>query len=113
MENEAKSTVEAFNQNDRLYIRSQSPVSYRGNLYDVQDLLNLKAKVLNKCQNILREYTFQTTKHAGSEILKLKDDNGFIIEPLLELSPLKPTTDAKLQDVLRNLKRVSIPRVQS
>ena len=49
MENEAKSTVEAINQNDRLYIRSQSPVSYRGNLYDVQDLLNLKAKVLNKC----------------------------------------------------------------
>jgi hypothetical protein len=57
----------------------------------------------------LREYTFQTSKHAGSEILKLNDERGFIIEPLLELSPLKPAV--QLEEVLNSFRGVTIPKI--
>jgi hypothetical protein len=43
--------------------------------------------------------------------LKSDDERGFIIEPLLELSPLKPAV--KLEEVLGSLKGISIPKVKN
>ena len=74
---------------------TQSPVPYREKLYNVSDLLSAKAKIIINCQKLLREHTFKTSKHAGQELLKLNDENGFIIEPLLEVPSTHDTLTAR------------------
>ena len=82
------------------FVYTQSPIPYKNENYHVSELLSVKAKIVAQCQRMLRENKFKTQQTVGEAIRFLDNENGFVINPLLEA---KPITTPKIH--LRPLKK--------
>ena len=70
---------------------TSSPVTYREKNYHVSELLRIKAEVIADCQRVLRENIYKTTERDGTNIRNKRDEDAFVIEPLLEARTIEAT----------------------